>query len=165
MKPIPISFVKYATIYKSKEFISVEPLSGASGLHYREDENHRIYLEPDATDDALGAVLLEALGRSRFIDPVQQRDFFNRDRATRVYENWQKDFTARYGYKSKREAHKSLDWCMARMSEENISIEPHGRDKPGYWRSLPEERTVIVPATTDVAVAGAAMRLALDRCG
>jgi CDI immunity protein len=71
---------------------------------------------------------------------------------------------ARYGYKSKRAAFMSLDWCSARMREGKIFIEPHKRDKPGSWGSHPPERTVVIPATDDAVTVGAALRLALDRC-
>ena len=70
----------------------------------------------------------------------------------------------RYGYKTKREAYKNMDWCKAERSQGNISIKPHKRDKPEYFKDLPPERSVVIPATTDPVAAGAALRLALDRC-
>ncbi|MHB8884775.1 MAG: contact-dependent growth inhibition system immunity protein [Methylovirgula sp.] len=163
MKPTGIPFAKSATIHKSEKFISIEPLSGASGLRYREDESYRTYLEPEAPNEVLGQVLLAALDRSRFVAP-SEREFYKPDRAVRVYENWQKDFMARYGYKSMRNAYENMDWCIAKMSDGTISIQPHGRDKPGYWKSLPPDQTVVIPAMTNAAIVGAALRLALDRC-
>jgi len=82
----------------------------------------------------------------------------------RAYENWQKDFMMRYGYKSKRDAYKSMDWCLAKASGQTITIQPHRRNKPGSWRSLPADRTVEISATTNEAALGAALRLALERC-
>ena len=70
----------------------------------------------------------------------------------------------RYGYRTKREAYNNMDWCRAERSEGKISIEPHKRDKPEYFRDLSPDRTVVVPAMDDAAAAGAALRLALDRC-
>jgi hypothetical protein len=70
----------------------------------------------------------------------------------------------RYGYKTKSDAYKNLDWCHAKRSEGEISIQPHKRDKPEYFRSLPADRTVVTPETKDAAETGAALRLALDRC-
>ena len=70
----------------------------------------------------------------------------------------------RYGYKTKRDAYKNMNWCRATRSEGKISIRPHKRDKPEYWTDLPPERDVVIPKTRDAAAAGAALRLALDRC-
>jgi GMP synthase C terminal domain/CDI immunity protein len=88
-----------------------------------------------------------------------------RSRASTAHANWQKDFMGRYGYKTKRDAYRHLDWCLAQVSDGKISIQPHLRYKPDYWKSLPPDRTVVIPATDDVSMAGAALRLALDRCG
>lgn len=165
MKPLPqIRFRKSATIYKSEKFIFIEALSGVSALAYREKDGHRIYLEPGATNEDLGRALLTAFDKSRLVDPSTERAFYKPGRATRVYEEWQQEFMMRYGYKSKRAALMSLDWCSARMSEGKISIQPHKRDKPGAWRNLLPDKTVVIPATEDAATVGAALRLALDRC-
>jgi hypothetical protein len=58
-----------------------------------------------------------------------------------------------------------MNWCRAERCEGKISIQPHKRDeKPEYWIWLPPDQNVVIPVTTDAAVAGAALRLALDRC-
>jgi hypothetical protein len=123
-----------------------------------------IYLAPDATDEKLGRALLECLDKSRFIWPPDEPQFFDADRIMRCYRNQQKDFMCRYGCKTKRDAYKNMDWCRAKRSEGKISVQPHKRDKPEYWRDLPPDSNVVIPATTDAAAAGAALRLALDRC-
>jgi contact-dependent growth inhibition (CDI) system CdiI-like immunity protein len=158
-----LPFAQWAEIHRTDRFISVEPLSGYSMVQ-REDDAYVIYLAPNAADDALGRALLEALGRSRFIWPRDEREFFEWPRYMRCYRNWQKDFMRRYGYKTKRDAYRNMDWCRVERSEGKISIQPHKRDKPEYWTDLPADRTVVIPATTDAAAAGAALRLALDRC-
>jgi len=163
MRANQIPFNKGATIYKSDKFICIESLSGASAMMYRDNHGYGIYLQLDATDETLGQVLIAALDRSRFV-PWSEREFFDANRAKRAYENWQKDFMTRYGYKSKRDAYKNMDWCRAKISEEKISIEPHRRDTPGSWKSLPRDRTVVIAETRDVKAVGAALRLALDRC-
>jgi hypothetical protein len=164
MRSTRIPFDKSATVHKSEKFICIESLSGASGLRYRENESYRIYLKPGAADEALGQVLLEALDRSRFVEPSSEREFYRPDRVRQVYGSWQEDFMARYRYKSKRDAYKSMDWCLAKLSEGKISIQPHQRDKPGSWRNLPGDRTVVIRETRDVKAVGAALRLALERC-
>ena len=158
-----LPFTQWADVHSTERFISIEPMSG-----YRralpENEAHVIYLPPNASDDVLGRALLEALDRSRFIWPDDEPEFFEWKRFTQCSRNWQEDFMRRYGYRTKREAYNNMDWCRAERSEGKISIEPHKRDKPEYFRDLPPDRTVVVPAMDDAAAAGAALRLALDRC-
>ena len=162
MKRTQEPFKKTATVYKSEKFICVDPLSGANILKYLEDdESCRFYLEPDATDETLGQALLAALQRSRYVD---EREFFDPERAMRAEANWQKEVMRRYGYKTKRDVYKNLDWCLAKISEGKISFQPHRHDKLDSWRSLPPDQTVVIPATNDAVAVGAALRLALDRC-
>jgi CDI immunity protein len=164
MGQVPIIFRKTATIHRSTKFISVEALSGVPGLMYQEDRPYRIYLDPDAANELIGRTLLTALEKSRFVDNAEPQ-FFDPDRATRVWENWEKDVMQRYGFKSKRDAYKSMDWCQGHMFDGKITIEPHRRGSPGSgWRSLPPEKTVVIPATDEAEAVGAAVRLALSRC-
>lgn len=158
-------FAQWANIHRTEKFISVEPLSGY-GIVQRDDEGYVIYLTPDASDEDLGRALLEALARSRFIwPPRNELKFFKWQRYVRLYRNWQNDFMQRYGYKTKRDAYKNMDWCRAERSEGKISIRPKMKgDKPEYFRNLPADRTVVIAETKDAATAGAALRLALDRC-
>jgi hypothetical protein len=160
-KPVP--FTQWAEVHRTERFVSLEPLSGYL-MACRDDELCVTYLPPDATDDALGQALLEMLGRSRFIWPPDEPGFYKWQRYVGCYRNWQKDFMERYGYKNVRDAYKNLDWCRVARSEGKISIEPHKRDRPEYFRDLPPEKTVVIPATSDPGAIGAAMRLALDRC-
>ncbi|HVO91924.1 MAG TPA: contact-dependent growth inhibition system immunity protein [Terriglobales bacterium] len=155
-------FKKTATVfYREDKFISVQPLSGTNMVHYREDGNDWVYLEPNASDQVLGQALAAALARSRFVDDDA---FYEPDRAMRVYANWETDFMNRYGYKTKHAAYKNLGWCLARVFDGKVSIQPHRYEKMNTWRSLPADRTVVVPASDDAAALGAALRLALDRC-
>jgi len=157
-----LPFMQWSEICRTDKFISIEPLSGYRIIQ-REDEDHVTYLTPDATDEVLGQALLESLDRSRFIWPPD-REFSKAERYVRCYRNWREDFMRRYGYKTIRDAFKNMDWCRAKRSEGKISIQPHKRDKPEYWADLPPDRTVVIPATTDAAAAGAALRRALERC-
>jgi hypothetical protein len=158
-----LPFTQWAEISRTDRGISIEPLSGYSFVQ-RDDVGFVIYLAPDADDEALGRALFETLDKSRFIWPRDEPEFLEADRYMRCYRNWQKDFMRRYGYKTKREAHRNMDWCRAERSEGKISIQPHKRNKPEYWTDLPPDRTVVIPTTTGAAVAGAALRLALNRC-
>jgi hypothetical protein len=158
-----LPFTQWADINRTERVVSIQPKSGYRMIQ-PDDDGYVICLPPDATDEALGRALLEALDRSRFIWPPDEPEFFKWQRYMECHENWQKDFMRRYGYNTKRDAYKNMDWCRADRSEGKISIRPHKRDKPEYFRNLPAERTVIIPETRDAPTAGAALRLALDRC-
>lgn len=164
MRDERLPFTQWAEISRTDRLISVEPLSGYRMVQ-RDNECYAIYLPPDASDDALGRALLEALDRSRFILPRDEMEFFEAERYVRCYQNWQKDFMRRQGYKTKRELYKNMDWCRVERCEGTISIQPHKRDaQPEYFTYLPPDKNVVIPATTDPVVAGAAVRLAFDRC-
>ena len=104
-----LPFTQWADIYRTERFISIQPKSG-----YRralpENEGYVIYLPPDASDDVLGRSLVEALNRSRFIWPADEPEFFEWSRFTQCSRDWQNDFMKRYGYKTKRDAYKNMDW-------------------------------------------------------
>jgi hypothetical protein len=165
MKPIKLlPFRQWAEIHRTEKFISIEPLSGYR-MVVREDEGYIVYLPPDTSDEALGAALLEVLGKSRFVLPDDDPDLLKVERYRQCDRNWENDFMGRYGYKTKRDAYKNMNWCRAKRSEGKISIQPHHRrDKPGEWRWLPPEQHVVISETQNAAVVGAALRLALNRC-
>jgi len=159
MKPTEVlPFRQCSDISRTERFICVQPLSGYRMIQ-PEDDGYAIYLAPDASDDALGRALLEALDWSRFIPPPDEPELFKWERYVQCHRNWQRDFMRRYDYKTKRDAYKNTDWCRAKRSEGKISMTPHKRDKPEYFTGLPAEKTVIIPETRDAAAAGAALRL------
>lgn len=155
-------FTQWADVHRTERFVCIAQLSGYRIIQL-EDDGYIAYLERRANDEALGRTLLEALARSRFIFPPDPA-FSEAERYMRSYQNWQKDFMQRYGYKTKRDAYENMDWCRVKRSEGKISIQPHQRDKPEYFRKLPPEKTVVIRAIDDPETVGAALRLALDRC-
>lgn len=164
MKPVErLPFAQWADIRRTEKFITVEALSGYRRT-LRESDGYVIHLAPDAAEDLLGASVLRTFDKSRFIWPPDEREFFEADRIVQCQRNWHKEIMGRYAYKTKTGLYKNMNWVVAERSEGKISIKPHQRDKPEYWRSLPPEQTVIIPETRDALVVGAAVRLALDRC-
>jgi len=158
----PLPLTQWADINRTDRFISVQTLSGYRMVQ-PEDDGRVDYLAPDASAEVLGRALLEALDRSRVIRPRDDRGFFEPERYLRLRHEYEQYFMRRYGYKTKREAYGAMDWCRAQRSEGKISMQPHKREKPEYWRDLPPEKTVIIQATQDAVAVGAALRLALDR--
>ena len=88
-----LPFTQWADVHRTERFISVEPLSGYRIIQ-REDDGYVIYLAPDASDDALGRALLEALDWSRFIPPPDEPELFKWERYVQCHRNWQRDFHA-----------------------------------------------------------------------
>ena len=159
-----LPFTQWADISRTNKFVCAEPMSGYRMIQ-PDDNNHVTYLPPDATDEALGRALLEALGKSRFIWPPDEPEFFKWERYMARRREREEDFIRRYHYKTRRELYKTMNWCRAKRSEGTISIVPHDRDaKPGNWKWLAPDMTVVIPATTVAIEAGAALKLALDRC-
>jgi hypothetical protein len=140
------------------------PFSGYG--HYMVDESLEvIYLEPEATETALGRALVRSLNASRFIHPHDEPAFFKGERLNAAFEGWHRDLLKRGSYETEREAYKQMRYCLVKRMEGKISIRPHeGDPEPRFWRDLPDEETVIIPATRDPAVLGAALTLALSRC-
>src|SRR5580692_8218336 len=73
--PDPLLTDRWADVHRTDRFICARPLSGHRMLQ-PEDDDHVIYLPPDATDEAMGRALLECLGRSRFVSPFDKSGFF-----------------------------------------------------------------------------------------
>jgi hypothetical protein len=150
-------FTQWADIGKTERFIRIVPLSGYR-LVQHEYEAYPIYLEPHASDEALGRALLDTLERSRFIPPRPM--FAEAEKYMRYY--WQRDFARRY--KAEREEYKSMDWCRVKRSGGRIEIHPHWRDMPEYSLDQPPEKTVVIPAIANAEGVGAAARLTLNSC-
>jgi hypothetical protein len=159
-----LPFAQWATINRTEKFICIEPMSGYR-MTIREDDAFRIYLEPDAGENAIGEAVLTALDRSRFIYPLDDREFFRFERAKKNQRIWENEVMKKYKYKTKRDLYKNSDYCRVERSEGVIEIKPHIRDtKPGFIRDVPKEKIVTIPTTDDPSLVGAAAKLALSRC-
>jgi hypothetical protein len=87
MKPTKVlPFRQCSDISRTERFICIQPLSGYRMIQ-PEDDGYAIYLAPDASDDALGRALLEALDRSRFIPPPNEPEFFKWERYAQCHRN------------------------------------------------------------------------------
>jgi hypothetical protein len=159
-----VPFRQWALINQTEKTTVVTPLSGFR-RHMFEDDPRATYLEPNPTEDELGLAVLESLNVSRFVDPRIDDSFFEADRIVAANKLWHADLMARFRYRSLRQAYGNMLCCLVERSEGRITIRPFLRDRrPGYWTDMPEERTVDIPATDDIAILGAATKLALSRC-
>jgi hypothetical protein len=165
MKPVErLPFRQWTDIHRTEKFVSVEPKSGYRRV-LPEDAGNIIYLPLDAADEDLGRAVLDALDRSRFIWPPDEPEFFKWQRFMKCHRNRETDFMRRYGYKTKRDLYKNMNWVRVERSESKISIQPHQRrDKPGEWKWLAPEQNVVIPETRNAAAVGSMLRLAFERC-
>jgi hypothetical protein len=145
-------------------FVAITPHSGYR-RHLPENEVCVLYLEPNASETAVGQALVEMLDRSRFIHPDDDRDFYDFERIVSADKRWHENVMTTYRYKTKRELYKNMRYCLAECREGWLIITPHKRDKkPEFWWDLPEDKTVLIPATDDPGIVGAAVKLALSHC-
>jgi hypothetical protein len=158
-----VPFTQSAAILQTEKFTFVESLSGYRRF-LQEDDGYRVYLEPDPTVEAIGRAVLEALDKSRFLDPRKNDEFFDAKRIAETHRKWHFDFMTRYGYKTKREAYKNMLYCYASRCNGAISIKPFRRDRPEYWVELPADIAVVISATKDPVTVGDAAKLAFSRC-
>jgi hypothetical protein len=158
-----LPFTQWADIQRTERYVTVEVRSGHRMI-LPENDDYTIHLTPDSDDEALGRALLEGLDMSRFIWPEDEPEFFEWQRYVKCARDWEKDVMRRYGYKTRHDFYKNMNWCRAERSEGKLSIVPHKRDKPGLWTDLSPEQTVIIPATRNLVDLGTALRLALNRC-
>jgi hypothetical protein len=154
----------WTAVAQTSKLTAFTPFSGY-GQYLPDETLDVIYLEPGAPDTELGKALLRALNESRFIHPDDEPTFFKEERASAAYEAWHENLLKRGTYETEKDAYAEMRYCLATRTEGKISIQPHAGDpEPRYWVDLPESATVIIPATSDPALLGAALTLALRRC-
>ena len=147
------------------DFFLVETYSGHRMLG-SDPKGAQQYLEPDASDDALGTAVLDALSRSRFLSVEEANEFFNLKRSQEKYEEWKRSVMARYGYKTKRALFKDMMSCSIQMAGDSIKVSPTDHDRLDGWAGRNAEGTedVVIPASSSAAEVGAALRVAFSRC-
>jgi hypothetical protein len=160
-----LPFRQWAVVVQTEKATVVCALSGYR-RHVFEDEPRSTYLGPNPTEEDLGRAFLESLNTSRFVDPRNfDNDFFDWRRIAAADKRWHQEFMKHVGYKTLRQAYENMIQCIAKRTEGMISIKPFLRDRqPRYWIDLPPEKTVVILATDDHALLGAALKLALSRC-
>lgn len=154
---------QWAALHGTKKFLYIQSLSGYR-RSLRDEQGYHTYVAPKPAAALLGAELLKALNRSRFIDPDEDRGFFEMDRVVELYERWVNDSIVRYEYKSRKQLFDHMSWCVIWRRNGEILMRPHRWVKAEYWKDLAYDKDVIIPATTDVEQLGVAAELALSRC-
>lgn len=156
---------KNANAVFNGDFFFISTYSGYRMLG-RDPKGAQHYLEPDASDETLGAAVLDALDRSRFLSIEEADDFFNLKRSQERYEEWKRSVMARYGYKTKRALFKDMMSCSIQMAGDSIKVSPTDHDRLDGWAGKNAEGTedVVIPASSSAAEVGTALRVAFSRC-
>lgn len=151
------------------DFVCVETYSGYS-LTGRDPEGAQHLLAPQANDHQLGVAVLDALGRSRFISPLEDPEedlaFFDLESTAKQYEEWVRRLVALYGYKTRRALFKDMKSCQIKRREGTIVIGPSHHEKLELWSGdgISKDDYVVIPADSGPTEVGAALRLAFTRC-
>ena len=154
---------KNAAALFNGDFFLIETCSGHRLLH-DDPAGAQHYLDPRISDEVLGAAVLDAPGRSRFL-PIEEARVLRQGAGER-YEQWKGAVMARYGYKTKRSLFGDMARCSIRMTGNTIKIVPTNHDKLEGWGREKGDgiEDVVIPANSPATEVGAALRLAFKRC-
>jgi hypothetical protein len=158
--PPPVILRDCVSAKFNREFFCIETYAHHRA-QFRDPEGSQHFLPQDATDEALGAAVLDALAHSRFI-PVEELHkwpSWNKPR----YDAWVRQLMEHGGYKTKRALFKNMADCGIQRRGGEITISPSSHDKLEGWGGMPGAE-VIIPATSSAQEIGAALRLAFSRC-
>lgn len=158
---------KWASALWNGDFYLIETWSG-----YRraalDPKGKQYTLESNASVDALGAALLDALSHSRFLSLGEIDDFFDSKKGEKIYEAWVQELIERHGYKSRRELFKNMASCSVRVvvDEGVMVIGPSRHEKLEAWGREKDDgiEDVIISASSSAVAVGEALHLAFSRC-
>ncbi|MFC5694173.1 contact-dependent growth inhibition system immunity protein [Pseudomonas sp. GCM10022186] len=167
----------WANAKLNKEFICIETYSGYR-MSQADHKGVTHLLAPDASDQAVGEALLDALSKSRFVLPEPRKDvwihpeatfdseLYDFDASEQRYKDWISQLMEKYGYKTKRALFKDMKNCDIESFSGKIIIGPSHHEKLEGWsgKGLSEADNVIIPTTSTPEEVGVALRLAFSRC-
>jgi hypothetical protein len=157
---VPVT--RWASVWRGVKFTCMSSLSGYRFAH-SDPKGLELYLDPQVDDWAVGAALLDTLGRSRFVRPDEAPEVFDHAVQNRAYKQWLRDVLKRYGYKSAKQAFKGAANCIVEMTGGQIEMFPLHLEGFEGGDALEKDQHVFVSPTASEAQIGAALRLALDR--
>jgi hypothetical protein len=154
---------RWTAVYVTKRFVHVETRSGYR-RNLGDGGRYKAYFGTGVTDAALGRSVLEALNRSRFLDPRWNRKFFEMTTIMAYNDAWIEDLMTRYGFKTKAQLFDKMAFVLVTRQKGRVTFQPHRWAKPEYWYDLDHDQDVVIPETKDAEAVGAALRQALGRC-
>jgi hypothetical protein len=167
-----------ASAYSNHEFVCIETMSGYHGGTHGDPKGAAHYLDSQASDEALGSAVLDAMSRSRFVlssprvgsvyPPELEFDaeLYDPARVAERYDVWTNSLMQRYGYKTKQALFKNMHSCSIEAQGGRMTIRPsHHQSLEGWGRTKGDGiEDVVIPADSTPTEIGAALRLAFTRC-
>ena len=157
---------KCAGVYKNERFYSIITYSG-QGLWRSDFRAKEHVLLADASDQALGHAIWDALSQSRIVQPKDDPELWDNDLAKQRVQVWNKQRMQRFGYKTRGAMFRHMKICNISLRDGMIQIRPSKRERGGNLytgESFEESDYVYIPETSTEAEIGAGLRLALSRC-
>jgi hypothetical protein len=156
---------KRAEALSNPNFICIETYSGRGRLG-SDPRGVRHLLDPDASDEAIGLAILDALKLSRFLSTQEYDGFFDPEPNRQRYADWVVTLMKRYGYKTKRALFKNMKNCGIHQNTETFIFSPTRHEKLEGWsgEGISDEDLVVIPATSSPIEVGQALRKAFARC-
>ena len=156
---------RWASAKKTPEFICVETYSGR-GRTAQDPAGKQFVLACDATNQELGAAVLQALDHSRVLSLEEASAFFEYKAVKLRYEQWVADLVERYGYKTRRSLFKDMISCDIKSDGCDVVFVPTRHEKLEAWGREKGDglQELALPVSSCLDEIGRALRLAFDRC-
>lgn len=155
-----------ASVYCTTDFLSIETYSGLGRV--RADPLFPPYLlPPDANDETIGEIVLQALSDSRTLSNLEERiAFFDIEKSKAQYAAWVAMLMEKYGYKTKKSLFIKMKSCGIHCVNSKITISPTRHEKREAWggSGIKDSDSVILSIDNTPVEIGAGLRLALSRC-
>jgi hypothetical protein len=151
-----------AAVHCNHRFISISTRSGAGILGIDLQGAHHL-LSPDASDEALGHALLDALSKSRRISS-QEDPAFSGQGLEESNKIWRQQLMDQYQYKNRQQLFKNMVRCGIRLADGFITMKPLRHEGLEGWGGMDPALNIVLSGEASPATVGAALRLALDRC-
>jgi CDI immunity protein len=131
-----------------------------------DDDGVRHFLPRDASNQTLGAALLDCLTVSRLVPIPEHKAFFDWREADRRYKEHEKWQLRESKTKTLRELRRYQMLCSVSVVESEIKMYPRNHFKINEWAYFihNEVEPVRIPFASPAAEIGAALREAMNRC-
>jgi len=147
------------------EFISIKTCSGYFNF-LSDPEAPEHLLSPNASEEEIGRAVLDALSRSRILNPKDNRDFFSVELIGVRYEEWVKRIIEHYEYKKRREMFLNMKNCWIHSHNDLITFQPTNHVKLEAWEGVKKAgiEDMVIPTNSSLREIGAALKEAFNRC-
>jgi hypothetical protein len=159
------------------DFVCIETWSGYRSK-YRDPRGVQHLLRPEAAAQEIGAAVIDALSRSRFVlsypseiaihPPGLEFDaeLFDYKLTAERYAAWVANLKSLYGYKTRRALFENMKNCGIDLARGQMTIRPWRHEKLEGWseRGIKESDYIVLPFDSNVEEIGQALRLGFSRC-